>query len=117
MSETLGKQGEDMAVKYLSGRGYHIVERNYHTQHGEIDIIAKRDEILIFVEVKTARSCSFGPPRGWIDWCKRDRLIKTALAFMVERGVGEMDCRFDVITIEMGQNKRVLTHILSAFTA
>jgi len=69
------------------------------------------------VEVKTARSCSFGPPRAWVDWRKRTRLIKTALAFMAERGVGEVDCRFDVIAIQMGRDKRVLTHIMSAFTA
>ena len=111
----LGRRGEERAVEYLRRRGYRILERNYQTREGELDIVAKQGDALVFVEVKTARSLSFGHPRGWVSRRKRAHLFRAALAYMTEMGNLEANCRFDVIAIVIGAKKITLTHIPDAF--
>jgi putative endonuclease len=106
-----------MAAAYLKRKGYHILERNYRTRHGEIDLIAQREGTVVFVEVKTARNLSFGPPQCWVNFRKREHLIRAAEAYLMERNTGEDNCRFDVIAIYMAGRKTKLTHLLNAFSA
>jgi putative endonuclease len=113
----VGRRGEEMAVDYLRGRGYRILERNYHTRRGELDIIAQKAGTLVFVEVKTARSSSYGHPRDWVGKQKQARLVQAAQAYMTEKDIGEMNCRLDVIAIKVCWRKIKLTHIVGAFTA
>lgn len=94
-----GKQGEDLAVSLLIDKGYVIIERNYRTKFGEIDIIAKDKETFVFVEVKTRCSEDFGLPLEAISKAKQRKISKMAVAFLQEKGfLGEM-ARFDVISI------------------
>jgi putative endonuclease len=115
--QQLGNRGEEMAVAYLRRRGYRILERNYRTRMGEIDVIAKREAVLVFVEVKTGRSCSFGPPQDRVNHRKRAHLIRAASAYMMDKENGESHCRFDVIAIMVDGKKARLTHIVDAFSA
>jgi putative endonuclease len=106
-----------LAESYLRRRGYFILERNFRTRRGEIDLVARKEKTVVFVEVKTAQGCSYGPPRSWIGWRKRARLIRTAQAYLSLKGVGDADCRFDVIAIDLSSTAPRLTHIINAFTA
>lgn len=111
----LGQRGEEMAVKYLRRQGYFILERNYRTREGEIDVIAKGGETLVFVEVKTATGLSFGPPQVWVDRRKRARLVHAAMAYLASVKDSEPRCRFDVIAIILEGGRTKLTHIVDAF--
>ena len=106
-----------MAAAYLERKGYHILERNYRTRDGEIDLIAQREGTVVFVEVKTAQNLSFGPPQCWVNCRKQDHLIRAAQAYLMGRGPGEDNCRFDVIAILVAGRKTTLTHVVNAFSA
>ena len=74
-----GKQGEDKAAEFLADKGYEIVVRNYRYRHAEIDIIAKKNKILAFVEVKTRTNLSYGMPEEFVDVTKRRLIILTVI--------------------------------------
>jgi putative endonuclease len=82
MRKQIGKQGEDIAVRYLEQQGYRILNRNYHSRYGEIDVICERQRVIIFVEVKTRRSESYGTAEEAVTRVKQQRLRKTALQFL-----------------------------------
>ncbi len=106
-----------MAVGHLLRKSYRILRKNFHTRRGEIDIIAQKDDQIVFVEVKTARGKAFGAPRGWVDGRKQYRIIRAAAAYLAMTGLPDADCRFDVIAIELDRPKPRLTHIINAFSA
>ena len=103
-------KGEDIAVKYLKKKGYEIIERNFHTRYGEIDIIARNDGVLIFVEVKRRSSESFGTASAAVTSTKQKKIIKSAEYYCMMEKIQPL-CRFDVIAID-GEE---LTHIENAF--
>ena len=113
----LGKRGEQLAVGHLRRKGYRILDRNFHTRRGEIDIVAMQGNQIVFVEVKTARGKTYGPPRGWVDYRKQARLIHAAVVYLAMKRIQDTDCRFDVIAIELDRSRPRLTHIINAFTA
>ncbi len=94
-----GKKGEDLAVSLLIDNGYIILERNFRTKFGEIDIIAKDKGTFAFVEVKTRRSENFGLPLEAISKAKQRKISKMAVAFSQEKGLLGKMARFDVISI------------------
>jgi putative endonuclease len=94
----LGKWGEDTAANYLIERGLVIVGRNWRSPYGEIDLIAKENEIYVFVEVKTRGSDQFGFPETAVTWKKREHLIKSTLSYLTENKIDE-NWRIDVISI------------------
>ena len=94
-----GKIGEDVAIEFLKNKGYEILEQNYYYNHGEIDIIAKENGVLVFVEVKSRRSARFGEPQESVTPKKQELLRRTAEGFVQERNIGEMECRFDVVAV------------------
>jgi putative endonuclease len=100
-----GKLGEDIAVDFLKQNGYEIIEQNFYYQHGEIDIIAKESETLVFVEVKMRKSIAFGAPEEFVTPKKQELLRRTAEGFMIERNIGEAHCRFDVVAIVLRDGK------------
>ncbi len=75
----LGKKGEELALRFLKKRGYRIIEKNYVCKMGEMDIIAKEKDTLVFVEVKTRTSTTFGPPQLAVNPTKQMQLSKVAL--------------------------------------
>lgn len=99
-NKRLGEKGEKLAVKHLKKLGYKILERNYKNAFGEVDIIAKRGDVLSFCEVKTRLSDSFGAPSEAVDRKKRMRYIKAAQKFA--QG-GEYVIRFDIIEVYRGE--------------
>lgn len=110
----IGSKGEDLAVKFLEGKGYKIISRNYKTPIGEIDIIAEDKGTLVFVEVKT-RSCnSFGYPFEAVDAKKQHKLKNLVLLYMKKQ---RKDCavRFDVLSISISKGKNEIEHIKDAF--
>ena len=94
-----GSEGEDIACEYLTKLGYEIIERNYQYGHGEIDIIAKDDDIIVFVEVKYRKSLEYGPPESAITKGKQKQVRKTAEAYLYDKEIKDTSCRIDVIAI------------------
>jgi putative endonuclease len=95
----LGDEGERAAARFLEGRGYRILERNYRTRHGEIDLIAEDGRVLVFVEVKVRFDDRFGGPAAAITRAKQARIARLARQYLAWRRVDDRPCRFDVVLI------------------
>ncbi|MFP3866758.1 MAG: YraN family protein [Desulfobacteraceae bacterium] len=104
----LGQAGEDLAVATLKRQGYKILERNYTTPLGEIDLIAQHQGALVFVEVKTRQSQAFGSAREAISRRKQTRLQRLAQYYLKQRRLTPRSMRFDVVAISVqGQDIKV----------
>ncbi|RME00621.1 MAG: YraN family protein [Deltaproteobacteria bacterium] len=114
--KSLGRMGEERAAAYLEGGGYEIVARNYRIRSGEIDIIARKGGILVFVEVKTRRSRTFGGGEESIDQAKQHQIVKTAAHYLQTLPPLERDIRFDVITVQISEGEVWISHIPDAFS-
>jgi putative endonuclease len=111
---TLGKEGEELAVRFLKKQGFRIVGKNYRTPFGEIDIIAEDGEVLVFIEVKTRSGDAFGSPFEAVDRKKRDKIRKVALCYM-KKIRKEPQARFDVLSIDAEGGQKKIEHIRDAF--
>ncbi len=110
-----GNQGEVLAVREMQKKGYHILTQNYRTPYGEIDIIAEKDGVLVFTEVKMRKGSGCGEPKEAVDKRKQKRIADTAKAYLVERNLSEQDCRFDVAEILEKEGKRYFRYTENAF--
>lgn len=110
-TKILGTKGETIAAKFLQNKGYKILKKNFASKLGEIDIIAKQDETIVFVEVKTRSSKLFGLPCEAVTPRKQGKIRQVALGFLKQTKNMETPCRFDVIEI-IGDDVR---HIENAF--
>jgi len=110
----LGKKGEQLAVDFLIKNGYDIVERNYHFDKAEVDIIAKQNDILAIIEVKTRSTRDFGNPQDFVKPKQIKNLVKAVDEYVT---VNELDVevRFDIIAIVNQNNKYDIEHIEDAF--
>lgn len=115
MRKELGNKGEDWASRYLEENGYMILERNYRSRSGEIDIICSQGGSIIFVEVKTRRNISFGYPEEAITKTKQQHIRKAALAYMNACNRPYNEIRFDVIGILLKDGKPQINHLPAAF--
>lgn len=97
--KTLGREGEDRAARFLAKKGYKILERNYSTRSGEIDLVALHNGEVVFVEVKTRTSDAYGAPELAVNPRKQLRMIKAALGYIKYKKLHQMPCRFDVVAI------------------
>ena len=104
----LGESGERLARRRLLGLGYRILDTNYRCRWGEIDIVARLDDAIVFVEVKTRRTSSFGPPEESITDAKAERLITTAETYLEENDLSNSHWRIDLISVQIDRNGRVL---------
>jgi putative endonuclease len=113
---TLGAWGEEQAVAYLRRQGMKILEQNFTTPVGEIDIIARDKKELVFVEVKTRRSTAFGSPLEAVGSRKQRQISRTAHWYLQNHPGGRYQPRFDVIAIlcQSGEDVQI-THIRDAF--
>ncbi|RDV84001.1 YraN family protein [Ammonifex thiophilus] len=93
-----GKRAEEAAALYLRGAGWEIIERNYRCRWGEIDLIAREGETIVFVEVRSKSNLTFGLPEESIGRRKQEKLRKVARHFLARLG-RELPCRFDVIAV------------------
>ncbi len=107
LRKMLGREGEDQAAKYLVKRGYRILERNYSTPHGEIDLIAFDRDQVVFVEVKTRTSDAYGAPELAVNPRKQRRMIKAALGYIKYKKLHQVPCRFDVVAISTAAEQEI----------
>ncbi len=115
-SKVTGNDGENRAADFLIQNGYKIIDRNWRTKGGEIDIIAMKDEVLVFVEVKTLPNATFDMLSSVLGMQKQKRIVKTAKHFMLKhRQYSNSYIRFDVIVLDM-QGLPPVYHIENAFT-
>ena len=112
----VGAIGEKLAVDFLKKRGYKILQRNYRCREGEIDIIAQKDEFLVFVEVRTKKNPAFGTPEESVTLSKREKLISLANAYIQAYNKPPQSWRIDVVAVELTPDNRVsrLEHIENA---
>jgi putative endonuclease len=110
----LGELGEDLAVEELEKNGYEIVERNWRYKKAEIDIIARKNEVLAIVEVKTRSSDYFGDPQDFVRSKKIKMLVEAVNEYVVSKDL-DVEVRFDIIAIIINQNKLTLEHLEDAF--
>ena len=103
----IGALGEKIAAEYLTGLGYMIRERNFRSREGEIDIIAEKDDFLVFIEVRTRTSNSYGTPEESVTAQKKERLIALAEAYIEDREDLPSSWRIDVVAIELGPKRKV----------
>ena len=110
----LGKLGEDLAVQYLTDKGYEILERNWRNIHKEIDIIAKEGDDLVIVEVKARQTDEYGEPDIAVTKRKQRMLIAAANAYILKNNL-DVSTRFDIISIVFKNGEPVIEHIEDAF--
>lgn len=111
-----GGRGEDIAVAFLKGIRFRIIERNYRCRAGEIDIIARDAGTLVFVEVKARKNLSYGLPQLAVTPFKQRQISKAAVTWLVQKGLLEAPSRFDVVAILMRDCEvPEITHIKNAF--
>lgn len=122
-SYSLGKIGEKIAQEYLQEKGYRILEKNYKfqapgdLQKGEIDIIAKKGDVICFCEVKTLKNPKIDiPPEAKVNFSKRKKLIATAESWLIKNKIPlDSKWQFDVISVIIQGNKKKIFHFENAF--
>lgn len=111
----LGKSGEEAATRFLIHRGYKILARNYKTSLGEIDIVARDKDSLVFIEVKARRSDRFGMPCEAVSKFKQRQISKAALLYLKEKNLLNQNARFDIVSILYSRDEPKLDLIKDAF--
>ncbi|PZX95224.1 endonuclease [Flavobacterium aquariorum] len=110
----LGKLGEDLAVDYLKKNGYTILDTNWTFQKAEIDIIAKIENTLAIIEVKTRSSLDFGLPQDFVKPKKIQLLVKAVDAYVCEKDL-DSEVRFDIISVHKEGKSFAIEHLMDAF--
>lgn len=98
-NHNIGAWAEDIVNKFLVSQGYEILEENFRTRTGEIDIIARDNEYISFVEVKYRRNLEYGYPREAVNYYKQQKIYKTALYYIATRKLDRQSFRFDVVEV------------------
>ena len=110
----LGKSGEELAKEYLISNGYSILQTNYRNKIGEIDIIAMDKDILVFVEVKTRTSISYGYAFEAVDFRKQRKIINTSMVYIKYHNIIDTQLRYDIMEVYMTKNIKI-NHLENAF--
>ena len=108
----IGNLGEEKATEYLKRKGYTIIARNYRTNGGELDIVARKRGLLVFVEVKTRAYDAYGGPTGAVTKAKQRKMVRAATQFIKEQKPQFTDIRFDIICVLREVN---IVHLCPAF--
>lgn len=116
--QAIGRWGEEVAARYLTEHGYTILSRNYRTPAGELDIVAHEGDAIVFVEVKTRRTSSFGPPQEAVTPAKAAHIIAAAQHYLQDSAQIEGNWRIDVVAVLGGpKSSPEITLIRSAVEA
>ena len=110
-----GNRGEELAVSFLVEKGFEIIERNYRYGKGELDIIAREKDFLVFVEVKSRESLEYGFPEEAMTKRKIAQIRKIAEAYLTEKNITDENIRFDVVAILFLNNEVTINHYENAF--
>ncbi|MDV7352442.1 YraN family protein [Rhodococcus sp. NPDC019627] len=112
----LGAHGEDLAARYLTDAGMEIVDRNWRSRYGEVDLIAAEGDWLVFVEVKTRRGLGFGSPAEAVTFSKQRRIRLLAVEWLRDSGRHWSRVRFDVVAIMVNRaGEPQIEHVRDAF--
>lgn len=108
----IGKMGEREAAKYLSKSNYKILQLNFRSKFGEIDIIAMHKDTIVFIEVKTRKNNLYGTPGQAVNKSKQRKIIKTALFYLKIKNIYHKNVRFDIVEVWQENNKVMDIHII-----
>jgi putative endonuclease len=114
-SRQLGRLGEALAIRHLKKNGYQILTRNYRNRFGEIDIIARQGDTIVFVEVKARSSDRFGSSRAAVDRVKQQKISRVALGYLKQMHQMREKARFDVVCVNAGRQMPRVEIIANAF--
>lgn len=114
-NKIVGNYGEELATNFLEKNKYKIIEKNYSCKLGELDIIAKDKDILVFIEVKSRTNKSYGEPGEAITYYKKKNIIKTAQYYIMKNKLQNEFCRFDVVEILLSDDDNNIRLIKNAF--
>lgn len=112
--QSFGKKGEDQAVEFLKEKGYEILQRNYRFKKSEIDLICEKDELLVFVEVKTRRSRNYGYPESFVSSNQQKAIVRAAEQY-ISAYSWQGDIRFDIVAILEIKGVSEIEHFKDAF--
>ncbi len=115
MSKEIGNKAEEFSINFLIDKGYKILNHNYYSKFGEIDIIASKDSYIVFIEVKFRKNINYGYPREFVNKKKQTKIKNTALCYIRENNITNLDFRFDVIEIFKNNKKIEINHLENAF--
>ena len=113
--QILGREGEQIAERYLKKKGYKLVERNYRCLGGELDLIVLDRQVIVFVEVKTRIDDRFGGPLESVHRHKQQRMIRAAQFFLSQQRLHHREARFDVVGVSFIGREPAIEHIQNAF--
>jgi len=112
-----GQWGEERAARFLKKKKYRIISKNYSSRYGEIDLIARDRDTVVFIEVKTRGGSAYGRPGEAVDYAKQRKMIKTAMTYIQENKLDEQDVgfRFDIVEVLYSDTGYRIEHIENAF--
>ena len=113
-TKQLGFSGEQAVADFLKNKNFTILTQNYSTKLGEVDLIAEKDELVVFVEVKTRKRAYF-PISNVVTFKKQQKIIKAAKFFILKNNIIDKACRFDVATVILGNDEFNIEYIENAF--
>ena len=111
----LGRDGEDIAEALLRRSGFRVLDRNYRCKGGEIDLVVRRGDLVVFCEVKSRRTDRWGEPSEAVHHGKQARLKRLAAIWLADRRPGPVDIRFDVVSVIVRRDRTEVRHIPDAF--
>ena len=107
----LGTRGEDIAAAYLQQQGYFLVDRNFRTRFGEVDLVTRHGDTVVFVEVRTRRTATYGTPEESVTPRKSQRLVLAAQQYLQDKGIEQAHWRIDLVSVRMAGGKPKVTHL------
>ncbi len=113
--KALGTRGEEIAADFLQRQGFEVIERNFRYERGEIDIIARKGNLITFCEVKTRTSDVYGGGEDAVDLRKQQQIRKVAEGYINDRSLEDYEFRFDVVVVEIKRGSTKIRAIQNAF--
>lgn len=113
----LGRSGEELAERFLLGRGHRVLARRFRVRHGEVDLITRSGDHLYFVEVKTRRTASYGGGFGALDWRKQRRMSRVADVYLARERLHHLVPHLSVLTVEPQADRASVSFLPDAFDA
>lgn len=110
--QALGLEGETRACQAVEARGYRVLARRYRTRMGEIDIVARHEGAIVFVEVKARRGGAFGDPAAAVTWQKQRRLVAMASDYLARHRLERCAVRFDVVSVEFHEGRGAMVTVI-----
>jgi putative endonuclease len=115
LSVEQGESAESLGAQFLLRRGYRLLERNFKTRLGEVDLVVENDAYLVFVEVRYRRSVAWGSPEATVGRLKRSKLVLAALEYVQRHRLEQRALRFDVLSIRQARGGPCIEHYENAF--